>query len=97
MAGAAAGFAVKVDQWTKTMRLPTDDGHHEGKPEHAGASERGRGAALPDPDRKRILQRPRIDALPGQRGSMPAGPMHVFARANLQEQVELLRKERIIV
>jgi hypothetical protein len=38
-----------------------------------------------------------VDALTGQRRPKAAGPMHVFALTDCQEQIELLGEERVIV
>ena len=39
----------------------------------------------------------RIDALPGQRGTVLSGPMHLLVCTNVEQEVELLGKECIVV
>jgi hypothetical protein len=51
VAGAAACFAIEIDELAKAFRFTTDDGDHERQPKHSGADERSRRAAHPDPDR----------------------------------------------
>ena len=79
------------------MRLPADDGHHEGQAERPGADERFRGAPDADPDRQARLQGAGVDRLASQRRAVPPGPGHLLARADLQQQIELLGKEGVIV
>jgi hypothetical protein len=50
-----------------------------------------------EPNRQPFLQRPRIDALAGQRRAVFSGPVHVLVLANRQEQVELFREEGIVI
>src|SRR4029077_17323510 len=50
-----------------------------------------------EPYRQRILHRSRIDALACQGSPMFAGPMDMLVLADLQEQIELLRKKRVVV
>ena len=50
-----------------------------------------------EPDRQRILYGPRIDALPGQGGTVLARPLHVLIRANVQQQIEFFGKQLVVV
>src|SRR5258708_7134138 len=79
------------------MRFSADNCDHQRKAKRAGASKRLRGAANAKPYRQRILHRPGINTLSGQRRPMFAGPVHVLVLADLQQQVELLGKERVVV
>src|SRR5436190_9689978 len=94
---AQPGLAVAVDQWPKTVRLATDNGDHKGQPEHAGANKRARCASDTEPNRQRVLQRPRVNSLPGECRAVFAGPVNVRVLADLQKQIKFLGKERIVV
>src|SRR5207248_10392373 len=97
MAGAQTGPAVAVDQRPKTVRLAADDRDHQRQPESAGANERAGRAADTEPNRQRILERPRVYSLPGKRGAMPAWPVDMRILPNVQKQLELLIKKLIVV
>src|SRR5258708_17666403 len=92
-----AGFAIEINQWPETMRFSADNCDHQRKAKRAGASERLRSAANTQPYRQKILHWPGIDALSGQGSPVFAGPVHVLVLADLQQQIELLRKERIVI
>src|SRR5205085_12284616 len=95
--GQPPGFAIEVDERPETPGLAADDRDHQRQAERAGAGERAGGPTDPEPDRKRILQRPGIDTLAGQGGTMPAGPGDVLVVADLEQQVQLLREQRVVV
>src|SRR6266404_5132492 len=97
MAGTQTRLAVTVDQWPKSVRLTTDNGDHKGKPEHAGANKRARRPSDTQPNRQRILQRPRVNALSGQWRAVFARPVNVRVLPDVQKQIEFLGKERIVV
>src|SRR5262245_195921 len=97
MPGAASGLAVQIDQRPETARLSPDDGDHQRETQRSGARERLRRAAHADPDRKWILNRARVDALPRQRRAERARPVDVFVLADLQEQLEFLREQRVVI
>ena len=92
-----AGPAVEIDQRGELARFAADDGHHQRQPEQTRPDERLGCAADPDPDRQRVLRRPRVDALAGERRPMPARPRHVRRVPDLQEQVQLLGEQRVVV
>src|SRR6184192_1979890 len=77
-------FTVAVDQWPKTVRFPTDDGDHQRQPEHAGANKRARRASNTEPDRQRVLQRARINSLPGEWRAVFARPVNVRVLADVE-------------
>src|SRR6266403_6400233 len=97
MAGAQASLPVTVDQWPKSVRLAPDNGDHKGEPEHAGANKRTRRASDTEPNRQRILQRPRVNSLPGECRAVLARPVNMRVLANFQKQIELFGEERIVV
>src|SRR5207244_4344442 len=74
---SAAGLSIEIDERPKAPRFSADDRDHQGKPERARANEGPRCPANPEPDRQRILHRPRVHALPGHPGSLRPGPMHM--------------------
>src|SRR5712664_394641 len=85
---AQSRFTVAIDQWPKTVRFPADDGDHQWEPEHAGANKRARRASDAEPNRQRVLQRARINSLPGECGAVFARPANVRVLADLQKQIE---------
>src|SRR5881409_2962708 len=97
MSTALGGFPIQVDERTEAMRLTADDRDHQRKPERPGADERFRRAADAQPDREWVLHRPRVDTLAAQGRAVLAGPVHMLLLPDLQEQVELLREERVVV
>src|SRR6266571_5119900 len=94
---AQSRFTVAVDQWSKAVRFPADDGYHQWEPEHAGANKRARCASYTEPNRQRVLQRARINSLPGECRAVFARPLNVRVLADVQKQIEFLGKERIVV
>jgi hypothetical protein len=68
-----------------------------GRPERAGARDRLRRAAGRDPDRQRLLQRARIDALALERRAMTAFPRDLRLGANLKQEIELLGEQLVVV
>src|SRR6266404_2575636 len=97
MAGAQTGLAVTIDQRTEPMRLAADDRDHQRQTERAGANEGARRAADTEPNRQRILERARVNPLPGEGCAVLARPVNMRVLANVQKQIELLSKERIVV
>src|ERR1700736_5848842 len=97
MSGAQTSLAVAIDQRPKPERLAANDRNHQRQPEHAGANEGARSASDPEPNRQRVLQRPWVNSLPGERSAVPARPVNMCVLANLQKQIELLGKERIVI
>src|SRR5436190_6766398 len=97
MAGAQTGLAVTVDQRPKPVRLAADDRDHQRQSERAGANKGAWSAADTQPNRQRVLQRARVHSLPGEGRAVLARPMNVPVLADVQKQIELLSKERIVV
>jgi hypothetical protein len=97
MAGAHPRFAVTVDQRPEPVRLSTDDRDHQRQAERAGASEGARRASDAEPDRQRVLQRARVNSLAGEGSAVLARPVNMRVLADVQKQIELLGKERIVV
>src|SRR3954471_9608469 len=95
--GAQASLAITVDQRPKPVRLTADDRDHQRQPERAGANEGAGRAADPEPNRQRVLQRSRVDSLPGERRAVLARPANMRVLANFQKQIELLGEEQIVV
>ena len=62
-AGAAARLAIEFRERPESRGLAADDRNRQRQAERAGARDRLRRAAGGDPDRQRLLQRARIDAL----------------------------------
>src|SRR6266705_1038055 len=94
---AQSCFAVAIDQWPEAVRFPADDRNHQWEPEHAGANKRAGRASDTEPNRQRVLQRARINSLPGKWRAVFARPVNVGVLANIQKQIKLLGKERIVV
>jgi hypothetical protein len=92
MLSAQTGLAVTIDQRPKPV-LASDDRDHQRQPECAGASEGTRRAADTEPNRQRVLERARVNSLPGECRAVLARPVNMNVRANLQKQVELLGEE----
>src|SRR5258707_6820841 len=90
-------LAIEIDERPERAWFAADDGYHQRKSERSGAGERLRRAANAKPDRQRILHGSRVDALACKRRAMLAGPVDLLVLANLQEQIELLFKERVVV
>src|SRR3989442_1649302 len=82
---------------TRQGRPAADDRDHQRKPERPGANESLRGPADAEPDRKWILQGSRVDALAGERSTVPSGPMHMLVFTDLEQEIELLGEERVVV
>src|SRR5882762_10255728 len=97
MTGAPPSLAVEVYQRAEASRLTSNDSHHKRKPEHPRANEGLRRPADTHPYRQWILHRPRVDCLPGERSAMFTGPVHRRARPDFQQQLEFLRKKRIVI
>jgi hypothetical protein len=77
--------------------LAADDGDHQRQAEIPGANEGAGRASDAEPDGQGVLQRARVNALPGKRRTVPARPMNVGLLADFQEQIEVLGKERIVI
>src|SRR5665213_3319302 len=97
VAGAAARFTIEVDERTKSCGFATDDCDHQRESKNTGASEGGGGAADTHPNRQWVLQRARVDGLPGEWRTVFARPMDMRVLANFEEQIELFRKKRVVV
>src|SRR6476619_8270813 len=97
MAGAQTGLAVTVDQRPEPMRLAADDRDHQRQSECAGASKRAGRAADTEPNRQRVLERARVNSLPGECSAVLARPVNMRVLADAQKQIELLGEERIVV
>src|SRR4029077_16521052 len=97
MAGARTSPVVAIDQRPEAVRLAADNRDHQRQPEGAGANKRGRRPADTKPNRQRVLQRTRVNSLPGKRSAMLPRPMNIRVVTNFQKQLELLGEERIVV
>ena len=97
MPRAARRLAVELDQRDEALRLAADDGQRQRQPERAGAHHRGRRAADGDPHRQWVLHGPRPHAGAGERRAVAAGPRHALARAQRQQQLELLGEQLVVV
>ena len=96
-AGAAASLPVEFGQRRKARRLAADDRNRQRQAERAGARDRLRRAAGGDPDRQGLLQRARIDTLALERRAMQALPRDVWLIADLKQEIELLREQRVVI
>ena len=74
MARLLAGAAVQLGERDEALGEAADDRERHRQAERAGAARRLGRAADGDPDRQRILQRPRVDAAVVDRGAVAAGP-----------------------
>src|SRR5260370_8915566 len=97
VSSAQSRLAVSVDQWSKAVRFAADDRNHERQAENASANKRTRRASDPEPNRQWILEWPRVNSLPGECRAVLARPVNVRVLADVQKQIELLGKERIVV
>jgi len=91
------GATVQLRERDETLGLPADDRERERKPEPACPNRRFGAPADGDPDRQRLLHRPRVDVEPGDRRAVLAGPGHALARAEEEQQLELLGEEVVVV
>src|SRR3954468_15298387 len=94
---AQTRLAITIDQRPKPVVLTSDDRDHEWDSKCARTNERARRTADTEPNRQQILRRAGINSLSGECRAMFARPMNVRVLANLQKQIELLGKERIVV
>ena len=90
-------FTIEIDERTEAVRPATNDRDHQRKSERAGTRERLWSSADSEPDRKRILERPRIHSLPCEYRPMLARPGDVLVIADLEQQVELLGEQRVVI
>ena len=97
MSGPPARLPVKVDEWTKLSGISTDDGHHQGEPEHAGADERCRSAPHPDPNKQSILCGTRVDTLTREGSAVVPRLVDLRIVADGQQKIELLGEEGVVV
>src|SRR5207237_8220935 len=95
--GAPPDVAVEVDERPEAPCLAADDRDHQRETEETRAGEGRRRAADAEPDRQRILQRSRVDALSGERRPVFARPLDVLVVADREQELELLLKERVVV
>jgi hypothetical protein len=89
-----AGVAVQLDQRREGSRIAADDRDHERQTQRAGADERGPRAPHANPDGQRVLQGPGVDALAGERGAVPAGPVRVRGGAQLSSSASASSNSR---
>src|SRR5438309_10640002 len=97
MSESLTGFPIEIDERTEAMSPAANDRDHQRKSKRAGTGERLRSSADSQPYRQRILHRPWIDSLPRQCGPMLARPGDVLIVADLEQQVQLLRDQRIVL
>ena len=95
--GLGGGLAVQLGERREALGLPADDRQRQRQAEHAGAHDRPRRAADGDPDGQRVLHRPRVDAEAVERGAVAARPRDVLARAQREQQLELLGEQLVVV
>ena len=88
---------VQIDQGPKAARFAAYDRGHQRKSKRARTNEGLWRPAHPHPDREGVLHRPRVDSLSGQSRPESAGPVDVLVLTDLEKQLELLRKELIVV
>ena len=79
------------------MWLAADDRDHQRQSECAGASEGAGRAADTEPNRQRVLERARVNSLPGECCAVLARPVNMRVPADVQKQIEFLGEERIVV
>src|SRR3954470_23695992 len=99
MAELRRRLAVEIDERPEAPRFASDDRNHQRQPEYPRALERCRCASDPDPYGKRILDRPRIDALPGKSRTESVSPLprHMLVVPDPQEQVEVFFEVPVVV
>ena len=94
-----AGLAVERGERDEPLGLAADDRQHHRQLELRGADRRLRAAADGQPDRQRLLHRPRVDAEAGdRRAALGARPRDALAAADeLEQQLELGREQLVVV
>ncbi len=97
MACAPAIFPIDFHERAESPRLAANDGDHQRQSQRPRAGEGFRRAAHAKPDGQRILHRARINALAGERRPVFAGPVNEFIFTELQKQIQLLCKQRIVI
>src|SRR5947207_397757 len=97
VAGATRGLAIEVDERDEPPRLSADDRERERQAEPPRAHHGFGVAADRDPDRKRILDWPRIHRKVLERRAMLAGPVHALSLADAKQELELLLEQVVVV
>src|SRR5919198_902233 len=93
----SSGLPMQFGDRREPLGDAADDRERHGKPERACPDRRLRIAADGDPQRERVLHRPRVHALAGERSAMRTAPLHPDRLADLEEEPELLREELVVV
>jgi len=84
--GAAAFLTIEVDQRAEAARFAAVNRNHKGKSKRAGADKGFRGSADTQPYGQRVLQRSRVNTLPGERSTVLAGPANLHILANIEKE-----------
>ena len=97
MACFLGGASVQLREGREALRLAADDSERHRQAEPPGA-DRGLGrSADGDPDRQRILQRPRVYAEAVERRTVLSRPGHVLGLPQLEQELELLGEQLVVV
>ncbi|CDN44391.1 hypothetical protein BN871_EU_00060 [Paenibacillus sp. P22] len=97
MAGLGGGAAIEINQRGESFRHAADDRENDGQAEHACANGGFRVAPGSDPDRQRLLHRPRVHALVVDGRAMAAWPAHFFRLPDVQQQLQLLVEQLVVI
>ena len=90
-------LAIQIHQRPKSLRFASDDRDHQRQPQPSRPLKRRRRSADTQPNRKRFLYRPRIDALPGQCWPVLSAPIHMGLLTEQQQQIQFLGEKRFVI
>ena len=97
MPGPFAGGTVDLDRVARARERAADQPERHRQAELPGSGSALRRAADTNPDRQRLLERPRRDRRVVQRRAEAAGPAHAFVLAQREQQPQLLVEEGVVV
>jgi hypothetical protein len=97
VAGTLTGNAIEVDKGAEAVGFATDDSDHKRETESSGTNKGLGCASYTEPDRERVLQWTRVDALTRERGAVTARPVDVGGIAEGEEEVEFFREEIVVI
>ena len=95
--GLEGSAPVDLGERGEPLRHPADDRERHREAERPGAGSGSGVASDRDPDRERVLRRPRVDARVVEWCAKAAGPGDVLRLAEAEQQVELLGEQLVVV